>query len=475
VRDGADAAGTGSAERRQRAMTPEQWAAVQRVLHEAIPREQKDREAYLDAACAGDEALRRQVDALLNAHARSGKLDALEDRIGAPLAALRERAAGVRREAPAVSRYELLERLGSGGMAVVYRARDRRLDRHVALKFLPPHLATADAAKRRFLAEAQATAALEHPNICTVYEIGNTDDGQLYIAMPLYDGQTLDRRILEGPMPIGEAIRIALAIGDGLAKAHERGIIHRDIKPPNVMITTDGVVKILDFGIAKLVDLGADGATQPGTRIGTVGYMSPEQAGGVAVDHRTDVWSLGVVLYEMLAGERPFVADDEHGLIDAIRSRDPEALSARFEELPAAIDTIVAKALAKEPARRYESMRAFVRELASLQAVLDPALCAMRRAPALRGTSRAALALGGERRQVTVLIATVSGYASVIERCPPDEAERVLGRVRNAAVDVTRRHGASIEGLQGDQLRAVFGVPDIHEDDVLRAVRAALE
>ena len=474
MRDGADAAGIGSAER-QRAMTPEQWAAVQRVLHEAIPREQKDREAYLDAACAGDSALRRHVDALLKAHARPGKLDALEDRIGAPLAALRERAGGVGPETPVVSRYEVLERLGSGGMAVVYRAHDRRLDRRVALKFLPPHLATADAAQRRFLEEAQATAALEHPNICTVYEIGNTDDGQLYIAMPLYDGQTLDRRILEGPMPIGEAIRIALAIGDGLAKAHERGIIHRDIKPPNVMITTDGVVKILDFGIAKLVDLGADGATQPGTRIGTVGYMSPEQAGGAAVDHRTDVWSLGVVLYEMLAGERPFMADDEPGLIDAIRSRDPEPLSARFEELPVAIDTVVAKALAKQPAHRYDSMRAFIRELASLQAVLDPALCAMRRAPAPRGASRAALALGGERRQVTVLIATVSGYASVVERCPPDEAERVLGRVRNAAVDVTRRHGASIEGLQGDQVRAVFGVPDIHEDDALRAVRAALE
>lgn len=455
-------------------MTAEQWATIQRVFHEANAHDGKDRDAYLESACAGDASLRRQVDALLRAHAGGGKLDALEDRLRAPVAALR-RSGGTAPDLPALSRYEVLEQLGSGGMGVVYRAHDRRLDRYVALKFLPPHLATADAAKRRFLAEAQATAALEHPNICTVYEVGNTDDGQLYIAMPFYDGETLDRRILRGPMPVGETIGIALAIGDGLAKAHERGIIHRDVKPPNVMVTADGLVKILDFGIAKLVNLGADGVTHPGARIGTLGYMSPEQARGAPVDHRTDVWSLGVVLYEMLGGERPFVADDDRGLIDAIQSRDPDLLSARFEELPATIDGILAKALAKRPADRYESMRSFVRDLASLHAVLAPAVRVSRPTAAPRETPPATLALGGERRQVTILVATVSGYASVIERCPPDETERVLGRVRNAAVDVTRRHGASIEGLQGDQLRAVFGVPDIHEDDALRAVRAALE
>jgi len=456
-------------------MTPEQWAIVQHVLHEAIPRDGTDRDTYLESACAGDAALRRHVDALLNAHARAGKLDALEDRIRAPLAALLHSPGGVPPDMPVLSRYEVLERLGSGGMGVVYRAHDRRLDRHVALKFLPPHLATADAAKRRFLAEAQVTAALEHPNICTIYEIGNTDDGQLYIAMPFYDGETLDRLIYRGPMPVGEAIRIALAIADGLAKAHERGIIHRDVKPPNVMITADGLVKILDFGIAKLVDLGADGATQPGTRVGTVAYMSPEQAGGTPVDHRTDVWSLGVVLYEMLAGERPFLGDDERALIDAIQLRDPKPLSTRFEELPSSIDRIIATALAKRPADRYASMRALVQELASLHAVLAPAVGASRPTTARHEPPRTALALGGERRQVTILVATVSGYASVIERCPPDETERVLGRVRNAAADVTRRYGASIEGLQGDQLRAVYGVPEIHEDDALRAVRAALE
>ncbi|MGH7647837.1 MAG: protein kinase domain-containing protein [Gemmatimonadaceae bacterium] len=456
-------------------MTPEQWTVVQRVLHEAILRDGAERDAYIESACASDAALRRRVDRLLEAHAHGGKLDALAARIATPLAALRHQASGDGPPAPVLSRYDVLEPLGSGGMGLVYRAYDRRLDRHVALKFLPPHLATADAAKRRFRAEAQATAALEHPNICTVYEIAETDDGQLYIAMPLYDGATLDKRIQAGRMPVGEAIRIALAIGDGLAKAHDRGIIHRDVKPPNVMITADGLVKILDFGIAKLVGLGADGATQPGTRVGTAHYMSPEQAAGEPVDHRTDIWSLGVVLYEMLGAQRPFAGAGERELLDAIAARDPVPLSARFENLPAAIDSILARALAKRPAARYESMRTFVRELAALHALLTPAIRSARPTAAPGDRARLGLALGSERRQVTILVATVAGYASVIERCPPDEAERLLGRVRNAAVDVARRHGASIEGLEGDQLRAVFGVPDIHEDDALRAVRAALE
>ncbi len=458
-------------------MTPAEWRQVQEILHEAISRAPDALDAYLDAACGGDASLRRRVEELVGAHARPGPLDELVERIGAPLAnSLREPGA-VRLPAPTLSRYQLLGRLGSGGMGVVYRAHDRRLDRSVALKFLPPHLATADAAKKRFLAEAQATAALEHPNICTVYEMGETDDGQLYIAMPYYEGDTLDRRIAQGPMPVGDAIHIALEIGDGLANAHEHGIIHRDVKPPNVMITTDGLVKILDFGIVKLVDGGAPDVTQPGARLGTAGYMSPEQARGADVDHRTDVWSLGVVLYEMLAGRRPFAGDDERALVDTIQFDEPEPLSTRFDDVPASVDIVLAKALAKRPADRYGAMRAFVRELASLRGVLAhiPRTPPTRSADPPGDPARHALALGGERRQVTVLAATLSGYASVVERCPPDEAERVLSRGRNAAVDVMRRHGGSIQELQDDQLLAVFGVPEIHEDDALRAVRAALE
>ena len=453
-------------------MTPERWAELEALLHEVIAREPEEREAYISSTCADDAELRREVQELLDAHERSGKLDELADHIVAPIVAPLHAPAIT--TLPTLPRYSVLERLGSGGMGVVYRARDVRLDRSVALKFLSPYLATAADAKRRFLAEAQAAAALEHPNICTVYEIGETEDGQLYIAMPFYEGETLAQRIARGRVPLTDAIRIALSITDGLAKAHERGIVHRDIKPANVMITTDGLVKILDFGIAKLSD---SSVTQPGARLGTAGYMSPEQALGAEVDHRTDIWALGVVLYEMLAGVRPFQGDDERAVLYALQSHDPAPLSTRRDDVPVALDSVVAKALAKRPGDRFPTMRTFSDELASLHTLL---VSTVRSAPPRASSTvgepgPAPLSLGGERRQVTVLVSTLAGYPSLIERCPPEEVERVMSRVRNAAVDVMRRHGGSIDELHGDQLRSLFGVPETHEDDAVRAVRAALD
>jgi serine/threonine protein kinase/tetratricopeptide (TPR) repeat protein len=376
--------------------------------------------------------------------------------------------------APRLPHYTMLEQLERGGMGVVYRARDARLGRSVALKFIPPHLAASDEAKRRFLVEAQAAAALEHPNICTVYEVGETDDGRMYIAMPFYVGETLAHLIARGPAPLTQAIRITLDIADGLAKAHERGIVHRDIKPANIMLTSDGLVKILDFGIAKL---SASGQTEPGMRLGTIAYMSPEQALGMGVDHRTDIWSLGVVLYEALAGTRPFHGDDDLAILYAIQSRDLEPLSRSRDDLPAALDGVLAKALAKRPEERFPTMRALSDELSQLHALLvsAPRTVPPRAASVRREPTRPSLSLEGERRQAAVLVSTLTGYSSLIERCPPDEAERVMSRVRNAAVDVVRQYGGSIDELHGDQLRALFGVPETHEDDAVRAVRAALE
>ncbi|HET7566258.1 MAG TPA: tetratricopeptide repeat protein [Gemmatimonadaceae bacterium] len=453
-------------------MTPERWAELQDILHEALVRTPTSRDTYLDRACGDDPALRSEVEQLLAAHSRSGMLDKVADDVMSALVA------GLRtpppETVPRLPHYTILQRLGGGGMGVVYHARDARLDRSVALKFLPPHLAASDDAKKRFLVEAQAAAALEHPNICTVYEIGDTDDGRMYIAMPYYEGETVAHLIARGPLPLTQAIRITLDIADGLAKAHERGIVHRDIKPANVMLTSDGLVKILDFGIAKLSD---SGVTQPGARLGTTAYMSPEQALGDHVDHRTDIWSLGVVLYEMLAGTRPFHADDDRGIIFAIEARDPEPLSTRRDDVPAALDSVLAKAMAKRPDDRFATMRAFSDELSSLHGLL---VSTVRAAPpriltGRREQTRAPLSLEGERRQAAVLVSTLSGYPSLIERCPPDEVERVMSRVRNAAVDVMRRHGGSIDELHGDELRALFGVPETHEDDAVRAVRAALE
>ena len=204
-------------------------------------------------------------------------------------------------------------------------AHDPRLDRHVAIKLLPPDLTRDETAKQRFLHEAKAASALDHPNICTIFEINETADGQLYLVMAHYEGETLKERIARGPLKLDDAIDIATQVGQGLAEAHGAGIVHRDIKPANLLVTTTGVVKILDFGLAKLA--GTEGVTQMGTTVGTVAYMSPEQARGQEVDHRTDIWSLGVVLYEMLAGLPPFQGENLLSIADAIRSNEPEPVT----------------------------------------------------------------------------------------------------------------------------------------------------
>ncbi|HEY9420574.1 MAG TPA: protein kinase, partial [Thermoanaerobaculia bacterium] len=249
-------------------------------------------------------------------------------------------------------------------MGIVYKARDTRLNRTVALKFLAPGLDLSPTAKERFLQEAQTASSLDHPNICTIYEADETPDGQLYIAMPFYDGGTLADRIAHGPLSVAEALRIALQIARGLATAHEAGITHRDIKPANIIVTSRGEAKLLDFGIAKLV--GDAGKTQPGTIVGTPAYMSPEQARGDQIDHRTDIWALGVVLYEMLAGRPPFRGSQPHEVLLALTLNQPASLRALRRDVPAALDRIVARALAKESARRYGQMRDLISDLERL-------------------------------------------------------------------------------------------------------------
>lgn len=252
-----------------------------------------------------------------------------------------------------VSRYRIEAELGRGGMGVVYKARDLKLDRPVVLKFLSPELGGDEAARRRFLHEARAASALDHPNICTIYDIDETEDEQTFIAMRYYEGEVLADRIRRGSLPIAEAVEIATQIARGLAAAHARGIVHRDVKPGNLVVTREGVVKLLDFGLAMLS--GASRITKAGSTLGTAAYMSPEQLWGEGVDGRTDIWSLGVVLYEMIAGRPPFLAHDGESLVHAILTDEPLPLGSLRPGTPAKVEAVVARALAKDAALRYAS------------------------------------------------------------------------------------------------------------------------
>jgi serine/threonine-protein kinase len=252
-----------------------------------------------------------------------------------------------------VSHYKILEPLGAGGMGVVYKAQDLNLDRLVALKFLPPDLTRDFQAKERFINEARAASSFDHPNICTVYDIGEAEDGQSFIAMACYEGETLKSRVERAPMTIEEATKIALQIVQGLSKAHQKGIIHRDVKPANIIVTTEGVAKILDFGLSKLH--GQTALTKAGSTVGTVAYMSPEQARGDQADQRTDIWSIGVVLYEMLVGHRPFKGEYDQVVLYSILNQDPPAVTDLRDDVPADLQAIVTKCLQKDLTRRYQS------------------------------------------------------------------------------------------------------------------------
>ena len=293
-------------------------------------------------------------------------------------------------------------------MGVLYRARDLRLDRTVALKFLPPGLSDDAQAKRRFLTEARAAAALDHANVCTVHEIGETEDGQLFIAMAYVEGESLRQLIERGPLPVRTAIGIACQIASGLERAHERGIVHRDVKPANVMVGVDGVVKLVDFGVAKLA---GSTLTSAGATPGTAAYMSPEQARGEEVDHRTDLWSLGVVLYEMLAGVRPFAGDTDAALLRAITESAPARLRAARVDVPVDVERVVVRALERAREGRFQSAL-LMRDALQRAGEADDAV---HLSPQRRLSRRAfGLALGGATLVVVALAATgVSAWRRV--------------------------------------------------------------
>jgi serine/threonine protein kinase/tetratricopeptide (TPR) repeat protein len=301
-----------------------------------------------------------------------------------------------------ISHYRITAELGRGGMGVVYKAEDLTLRRTVALKFLSPHLLADPQQKKRFLHEAQAAAALDHPNITTIHEIYEAD-GQTFIAMAFVEGGNLTEKVGDGPMAIDEALDIAVQVARGLSKAHEAGVIHRDVKPGNVIVTPEGQAKVVDFGLAKLAT--QTRLTKSGTMVGTVAYMSPEQAAGDAVDHRTDIWSLGVMLYEMLSGELPFKGAVEPALLYSIMHEAPRPIIETRREVPGTLEDVLDKALTKDPAKRYQTMTALLSDLETQRDLISRGI----------KTPRSSLLRRLRRRRLTapllVLTATIAASA----------------------------------------------------------------
>jgi serine/threonine protein kinase/dienelactone hydrolase len=346
-----------------------QEQSAEEIFGAALDLPPEQRSAFLVRACRGSSELRNLVEELLFDYQRMGSF--LEDPLlathgnGPPSLFASGQILSAGRQ---LGRYTVIEPIGSGGMGAVYRARDEKLERVVAIKILSPGLVTGDEARRRFRKEALALAKLSHPHIAAVYDVGE-QDGVDYLVMECVPGQTLAAKLKNGPLPIEDATSIVLQIAGALEEAHERGVIHRDLKPANVMITPKGHAKVLDFGIAKLLEPltpDATAATETGLFVGTPLYMSPEQAKGNAVDARTDLWSLGVIYYELLAGKTPFQGDGSIAVLHAIIEDPPASLRESRPDAPQLVNQIICRSLEKDPANRYQSASEVVRETSNL-------------------------------------------------------------------------------------------------------------
>src|SRR5438046_8934533 len=360
-------------------MTPARFQTIEEIFRAALDQEPDQIGAFLDTACEGDELLRRKVETLLASRQRVGSF--IETPAARFATRIIENGQADLLVGRTIGHYKISERIGTGGMGEVYLATDMTAGRKAALKLLPARF-TGDAERlKRFQQEARAVVGLNHPNILTVYEIGE-DHSTHYIASELIEGETLRQRLTRGRMELSEAVDVAIQVASALAAAHENGIVHRDINPGNIMLRPDGYVKVLDFGIAKLAEQEAP-ATMPkdealllvetnlGSILGTVPYMSPEQACGAPVDKGTDIWSLGVVLYEMVTGHAPFTGDTPREVLTSILEKEPPPLTSYNKQTPAELKQIISRALRKDRKERYQSAGEMLQALKSLRHNLE--------------------------------------------------------------------------------------------------------
>lgn len=484
------------------AVTPERYQQLKQVFHSALGREPGERAAFLAEACAGDEAMRREVEALLASHEQAESFIETPP-FGLPAGLIAD-ARNLLEVGRRVSHFEILDLVGRGGMAEVYLAEDKRLGRKVALKVLSHYLGRDADRSRRFEREARLASSLSHPNICSIYEVGEAEEGLHFIAMEYIDGVTLRQHMARARLEIDAALDVATQVASALAATHHAGIAHRDIKPENIMLRPDGYIKVLDFGLAKLTEPAPAPTssesqtlsplkTIPGAIMGTARYMSPEQARGLAVDARTDVWSLGVVLYEMLSGHAPFDGPTSSDVMASILNREPPPLRHHVKEIPESLELVVAKAITKPREDRYQTISDMARDLKSfgkppkthrvgpghpseggvkLSDAASEGFVAARdgRSPAeLRAPF-----LPERRKQVTVLFAALSGLLMTLDGLDPEFVSEVMNSLWRRLIFTVSSHGGVISERTGDTLTALWGAQESHEDDPEQAIRAGL-
>jgi serine/threonine protein kinase/tetratricopeptide (TPR) repeat protein len=448
-------------------MKPERWKQVNDLFHSAVERAPETRAAFLDEDCHGDEDLRREVESLLTSHEHAENFIELPAFEVAPELVTNDRACAL--VGKVIAHYRIESLIGVGGMGEVYLARDERLGRKVALKFLPERLTADETQLSRFKTEARSASALNHPNILTVYEIGAEGNRQ-FIATEFIEGMTLRVSLARGRMNLHAALEIAVQVASALAAAHETGVVHRDIKPENIMLRPDGYAKVVDFGIAKLTEqrpasdhdeVGSTAVlqTRPGLVLGTGHYMSPEQTRGQKVDARSDIWSLGVVLYEMVVGIPPFLGETPSDCIASILTKELPPLSGVLPDVPLNLEEILQKALRKDRDERYQTARELLGDLHTLKGELE-----------LPGPARAGVIVRQIKRHergvllmlaVAILAAGAFAYSFFFVAPPPPPNEKSIAVLPFENLSEEKSSAYFTDGIQDEILTRLSKIADL--------------